>query len=112
MDNAGAGGVFSVIDVKTGLIITDGVDEQNNRYIEHPDQGGMFKNWQIPEWDSLMNLVEHVHKFLSPRFVYVAFDFALTNRGWDLIEGNWGQMVGQIASQQGIRRQFEEFLGI
>ena len=42
---------------------------------------------------------------------YVGFDFALTQEGWVLVEGNsLGQFVGQIAEQKGVRKQFMEYL--
>ena len=50
--------------------------------------------------------------FLPEKYKYIGFDFALTNEGWDLIEGNWGQFVGQIAAQEGIKNKFDKYLGL
>ncbi len=112
VDNAGAGGILSVIDVDTGKILTDGSDEKNHSFDRHPDSNIVYKGWQIPRWDDLLLLVKEIHLSLPKEFVYVGFDFALTKDGWDLIEGNWGQMLGQIAEQRGIKKEFNYFMGI
>ena len=111
VDNAGQGGVFAVFDPETGVITTDGVNEFGGRYPTHPDSGIRFKGWQIPYWKELKSLVAEVHQSLPEHHRYVGFDFALNKDGqWVLIEGNWGQMVGQMAELKGIRRQFIEHI--
>ena len=37
VDNAGAGGIFAVINPSDGCIITDGVDEAGHTYVHHPN---------------------------------------------------------------------------
>lgn len=107
VDNAGHGGVFAVFDPETGVITTDGVDEHGGRYECHPDSGKKFKGWQIPRWQQLKALVKEIHHSLPEHHRYVGFDFALDkDQQWVLIEGNWGQMVGQMAELKGIRRPF------
>ena len=50
---------------------------------------------------------------LSINFLYVGFDFAFTDNRWNLIEGNLRQLVGQqIATQKGVKKEFDDFLGI
>ena len=112
VDNAGAGGILCVVDSDTGKIITDGFDEKSNIYEFHPDSHVRYKGWEIPKWKELTNLVKIAHQTLPSDFKYVGFDFALTDNGWDLIEGNWGQFVGQIAAQTGIKGQFDKYLGL
>lgn len=110
VDNAGQGGVFAVADPKTGILITDGVDEAGKYYKEHPDSHIPFKGWQIPFWAELVKTVEHAHRML-PNQKYIGWDFALTpDKGWVLIEGNWGQMVGQYATKKGIKKEFYNYL--
>ena len=56
--------------------------------------------------------VEELHRNIFGKHVYRAWDFALTDNGWALVEGNWGQLLGQqTATQVGIRRQFHELVG-
>lgn len=112
VDNAGAGGILCVVDEVTGVVKTNGYDEQYNKYKYHPDSNVEYMGWQVPKWGDLCKLVKNVHMNLPDNFIYVGFDFALTDYGWDLIEGNWGQMVGQIAEQKGIKKEFDAYLGI
>lgn len=113
VDNAGAGGVTAMIDIETGKISTQGIDKKYNRYDSHPDSQIPFVGTQIPLWDELKKTAEAVHRSLPKHHRYVGFDFALSTKGWVLIEGNWGQLIGsQTASQKGIRYQFEELMGI
>ena len=112
VDNAGAGGVTAMIDVKTGVIATEGIDKKYHRYEKHPDSGIPFKGTQIPMWEELVKTAEAVHRSLPARHRYVGFDFALSTKGWVLIEGNWGQLIGsQTASQKGVRYEFERLMG-
>lgn len=110
VDNAVAGGILSVVDAKTGCIITDGYDESKNVYKRHPDSHIIYKGWQIPQYDELIELTKQIHDSLLHEFIYVCFDFALTSSEWELIEGNWGQFVGQIAHQS-IKSQFDKYMG-
>ena len=113
VDNAGSGGVTAMIDVKTGKIATEGIDKKYCRFEKHPDSGTQFKGTQIPMWDELMKTAEAVHRSLPKRHRYVGFDFALSTKGWVLIEGNWGQLIGsQTASQKGVRYEFERLMGL
>ena len=94
----------------TGTIITDGKDEKNNIYVSHPDSGVVYKGWQVPRWTELILLVEKLHKTMS-KHKYVAWDFALTNEGWVLIEGNWGQFVCQQSCMgRGFKKDFLELI--
>lgn len=109
VDNGGSGGIFAVVDEKTGEIVTDGFDEYGNCYPIHPDSGLTFKGWKIPFWDQLLMVGEDCIRTLSDH-KYVGFDFALTSNGWVLIEGNWGQQIGQICTKKGIKKEFESLL--
>lgn len=113
VDNAGAGGITAMIDIKTGNIISEAIDKKYNRYKVHPDSGKPFVGTQIPRWNELVKIVEIAHRSLPSRHRYVGFDFALSEKGWQLIEGNWGQLIGsQTATQKGIRYQFESLMGL
>lgn len=110
VDNGGAGGIFACLDEETGLIITDGINESNKFYKSHPDSGIVFKGWQVPKWQELLVLAEQIFKECLPEHKYIGFDFALTENGWVLIEGNWGQFLGQYASRKGVKQLFMKYL--
>jgi hypothetical protein len=110
VDNAGAGGIFAVIDEESGKIITDGADESYNRYPVHPDCGIAYKGWQVPMWKELLAIVDKAHQTM-PNHKYIAYDFALTKDGWVMIEGNWGQYVcQQTATKVGAKKKFKELI--
>ena len=112
VDNAGAGGIVVNVDPETGVITSDGIDESYNHFERHPGSGLVFKGWQVPRWDELLKTVEELHRTIFSKHVYVAWDFALTDDGWVVIEGNWGQLLGQqTASQVGVRKKFHELIG-
>lgn len=110
-DNAGAGGIFACIDPKTGVITTDGIDENGIYYETHPDSGFRYKGWQVPKWKELLDYAEQIHKEV-PHHKYVGWDFALSEKGWMLVEGNWGQFVSQYNDHIGLKKQFFELLGV
>lgn len=110
VDNGAAGGVFAAIDVQTGEIISDGFDENNRSYESHPDSRIQFKGFQIPLWSDLLNVAEYAHQKLSDQR-YIAWDFALTDKGWTLIEANsMGQFLWQYATKIGIRQTFLQLM--
>ena len=110
VDNAGAGGILANIDITSGEIYTDGVDERGNSFVSHPDSGMVFKGWNVPRWNELMSLVEEIHRNNMPNHLYIGWDFALTKQGWCLIEGNWGQMINQYADKIGRKEKFVEYM--
>lgn len=111
VDNGGSGGIFAVVNPKTGVVYTDGIDESGKYYSNHPDSGVTFKGWQIPHWRELCELVEKAHKEFLPRHHYVGWDWALTENGWELIEANWGQFLLQFNEKIGRKKEFLRNIG-
>jgi len=102
VDNAGQGGVFACVDPSSGILTTDGIDERAVYYEKHPDSGLVYKGWQIPCWQDLLAFAEEIHSKI-PHHKYVGWDFALTEKGWVLIEGNWGQFGTQYNDHVGLK---------
>lgn len=110
VDNCGQGGVYAAVDENTGKIITNGKDECYNVYESHPDSHITYKGWQVPDWNELLKLTEQVHNMM-PKHKYIGWDFAHTDKGWILIEGNWGEFVAQqSAMEKGYKKEFLEYL--
>lgn len=110
VDNAGSGGVFAAVDPVSGNILSNGADEFGGHYVKHPDSGIEFKGWKIPQWQELIELSHRVHAKLPRALKYVGFDFAHTNNGWVLIEGNWGELLSQCPLGRGIRWEFAKLM--
>lgn len=107
VDNGGAGGLLVGIDKETGMLITDARDEFANAYPSHPDHGYDFKGLKLPEWDGLIELTKSISAGISG-ISYIGWDFAHTEHGWIVVEGNGGsQLIGpQIVFQEGIKQHF------
>lgn len=111
VDNGGQGGIYALVDAETGVISSDGKDERCNIYVVHPDSKVPFKGVQIPRWNELRQLVVEIHNKKMPMHVYIGWDFALTDDGWVLIEGNWGEYVcQQSVSGHGYKEEFMSYL--
>lgn len=113
VDNGGAGGMFARIDEKTGVLCSPGMDELGNRFLTHPDTGEQIIGFRLPEWDAALALAQRLAPEL-PDARYVGWDFALTDRGWVVVEGNaHTQFIGQqLTAGTGMRRELEALIGL
>lgn len=112
VDNAHGGGIFCEIDVKTGKIITDGLDECGNYYEVHPMTNVKFKGQQIPYWDKVIELCHEASKTL-PCLHVVGWDVAILPGGeLELIEGNHnpGMNIVQAPAKHGVHDKFASML--
>lgn len=111
VDNGSAGGILASIDPITGIVFTVGKDERGNSFVKHPESGVVIPGFKLPEWDSLLTIVENVAKVI-PSTRYVGWDMAYTRNGWIVVEGNsYGQFsVLQIPLGKGIKKDFEEIV--
>ena len=82
----------------------------NHYYEKHPDSGLTYRGWEVPQWQELLIMAEKIFRQCFPEHRYIGFDFALTERGWVLIEGNWGQFVSQYNDKVGVKEQFVRYL--
>lgn len=104
------GGLMSVPDKKTGIIVCDGYDIYTNIVEKHPNTGLRFKGWQVPKWQELIETAAELHRHLPLQHKYIGFDFALTSKGWVVVEGNWGNFPHQVCVHHGIREEFEQLM--
>lgn len=111
VDNAAQGGLIVSIDEKTGELFPNAYDERGNAFASHPDSNIPFLGFHVPHWDSLLVLIRKAHLALPDNQVYVAFDFALSESGWCIVEGNWGDLfLQQLSLQKGLRKEFVSLL--
>ena len=107
VDNAGSGGVFALIDPKTGVTYA-AADEHNRSFIEHPDSHKLLVGFQVPKWNEAVGMVKELARVL-PDVKYVGWDLALTKKGWVLVEGNdKGQFVFQYPLHEGFREELND----
>ena len=107
VDNAGQGGIFAAIDVKTGVTFA-AADESRNRYFIHPDSHKELIGFVVPRWEEACALAKSL-SYRLPEAGFVGWDLALTDDGWVMVEGNaYPLIIYQIALGKGIRGEFDE----
>lgn len=107
VDNAGAGGIFALINTDQGIICSDGYIGLK-KYAAHPDSGVVYKGFAIPKWKELICLAERGHR-LRPGQVLIGWDFAWTEDGYyDVVEVNPNPLLDdyQILYEKGIKPRF------
>lgn len=113
VDNASAGGIFAIINPDTGEIISDGTDESNHIYEEHPDSHIRFRGYRIPQWDSFQEFIREI-AFYDPKIKYVGWDIAYgKDKGWMIVEGNCTCQLEarQVACGHGMKKEFDSIIG-
>ena len=87
-DNLFQMGIASAVDIKTGIVMTTGVDIKSRRYIRHPITGKVIIGFQIPFWEDVLAAVTATAQVV-PIIRYVGWDVAVGEDGRIiLIEGN------------------------
>ena len=112
IDNHAAGGVWALIDVASGIIMTDGLDKSHVRHSVHPDTLKEIKGVKIPKWDEIIEVVKEL-SVVVPEVRNVGWDIALTEDGKiELIEGNNAPnlYITQEPDQVGKRHLYEKYV--
>lgn len=98
------------IDAKTGIVDTFGYTETGEIWEKHPDNGIEIKGFQIPKWNELIEMAKECAARM-PFFKYIAWDFALSKKGWCIMEANYcGDFMWQLYRNKGMKKEFEELI--
>ena len=113
VDNTHAGGIFASIDIETGVIESDGVDTDGNRYEVHPESKKQIKGFVIPLWNRIKSLcVEATTVF--PDIYFAGWDLCVTKDGHvEIIEGNYAPHFDggmQVPMKRGAKRKVSDAL--
>lgn len=97
-DNLHGGGCACAVDVKTGVVISKGFNNNMERFENHPLTGTPFIGFQIPRWEEALGLVRTVARraYALPQCHWIGWDLAIQPDGVALVEGNWRQAVDLI----------------
>ena len=112
VDNTSAGGICAAIDLETGIIVTKGLRRNGEQFICHPDSGKQIIGTKIPKWNELNEMIAKLRPQDSPVHL-VGWDLALSQKGWCIVEGNWGpSFIGiQGCMDQGYKSVMKRVLG-
>lgn len=86
-DNIVTGGIACYVDTETGVVVTDGLNVEGKFFSQHPFSKIAFKGFQIPRWEEGKNLVLNLAMEV-PEARFVGWDVVLTEKGFDVLEGN------------------------
>lgn len=87
-DNFTRGGCSVIVDPKTGIITSDGMNNAHEFFRAHPDTGKIFKGFQYPCWDKVRVAVIKMAKLL-PQVRHIGWDITINNKGEAvLVEAN------------------------
>ena len=112
VDNISQGGSICSIDVDSGKINSEAHDKSGKEIQILKDRP--IIGFQIPNWDALRSMICQVSDSF-PEMKFVAWDFALTDKGPVLIEGNNGvdNRISQVhvkPNETGLRPRLFEMI--
>ena len=109
--SAALDGFDAEIDPVSGIVISDGAQENGHIYKVHPDSGITIKGFKIPKWKELLELVDALMNEMS-EYGYIGWDLVLTPNGWCVMEANYsGEFTFQLINGRGYRDEFEKLIG-
>ena len=79
IDNAHAGGLFAQINIKTGIIESEGITTEGLRVEKHPDTGIQIKGYQIPRWDEIVEFCLSAAR--QTRNIISGWDVIISDKG-------------------------------
>ena len=107
VDNAGSGGIICALNPENGTVIA-ARDEKGNEFTIHPETGVRLTGFTVPEWDVAVNTAKELADII-PSNRYTAWDLALTEKGWVMVEANArGQFIWQYSTLQGCRSEINQ----
>ncbi|QYH36059.1 sugar-transfer associated ATP-grasp domain-containing protein [Salinibacterium sp. M195] len=95
VDNYNRGGMYTVLDEKTGIAAYGAFDKNANTFINHPQTGMPIVGFQVPLFDQVLNTLDTVARII-PQIPYVGWDVAISTTGPAIIEGNYNTGVFQM----------------
>ncbi len=112
LDNLFQGALVADVDIKTGLIISNGISRIGQEYEEHPVSRKKIKDFQIPHWDEVIYMIKELNTIV-PNVGYIGGDIGITDdRGVLVIEGNdcADHDILQLAKRSGMWSEFKKRL--
>lgn len=113
VDNACAGGLYAVIDIQTGeMTAARSHSEERMRddtgrikeYRIHPVTKTPIEGIRIPDWEQLkLNVVKLHEKILFTGIFFIAWDIALLDDGFKVIEANTSCSMDLLQTFSGVR---------
>lgn len=109
-DNFHSGGVAYPVDIQYGTVSMGGGNLNGDRLLYHPGTNFKMVGFHVPNWNDLVEFIGKVATQI-PEARMVAWDVAITDDGFELIEGNYNGDPGilQTPMQKGLLRQINKY---
>lgn len=95
VDNYGRGGMYTVLDEKTGIAHYGAFDKYANTFTDHPQTGTPIVGFEVPFYAQVLSTLDTVARVI-PEIPYVGWDIAISTTGPVIIEGNYNTGVFQM----------------
>jgi len=110
VDNASAGGTFVGVDIDKGVLREYGYYYDRPRSKNHPITGVTYKDYKIPYWDEVVQLIKDVHPVIFG-FATIGWDIAITPDGPVVVEINQHYAIKGIQiCNGGLRKRWDELM--
>ncbi len=86
VDNFNNGGLFTVVD-EDGVIRKVALDKEGIEYTHHPYTGHEIVGFKVPCFDEIIEQAKKM-AMVVPQIPFVGWDFCLSEKGIDVVEGN------------------------
>ncbi|MBT2153198.1 hypothetical protein KKI34_15820 [Pseudoalteromonas tetraodonis] len=106
------GGIGINVNIKNGVLSSQGIDYSKNLYTEHPDTHVSFSGLVVPYWEEIINIVKDA-ALQFPNVRSLGWDIALTENGPLILEvnGDYDILAQQTCTQAfGENKKFYEEL--
>lgn len=87
MDNTATGGYYYEVDLKTGIVVSEGISKTGDLVFIHPQTDIVMLGFKVPLWDEVVKMCTDAAKRL-PSVGLVGWDVAISQDDVQLIEGN------------------------
>lgn len=114
VDNLHSGGMVANVDLKTGMLATDGADRNGDLFTEHPETGTVIKGFKIPYFEEARQMV--IDAITKNKVEgYLGWDIAISESGPMLIEvndrpGSDGLQTAFAQEHKGMKHVMEKYL--
>ncbi|HHX78529.1 MAG TPA: hypothetical protein GX695_02110 [Acholeplasmataceae bacterium] len=87
VDNASFGGLFSMIDVKTGVLSVAKSYTTSSNYLLHPESNNNISGVVVPRWEEIKNEILKVANSFK-EIPFMSWDIVVTNNSFVVLEIN------------------------
>ena len=87
MDNTATGGYYYQVDLKSGIVVSEGISKNGDLVFIHPQTDIVMLGFKVPLWDEVVKMCTDAARRL-PRVGLVGWDVAISQDHVQLIEGN------------------------